>query len=577
MSNNEKPRTQRPPERVAEEDLDNLERKVLGIYKSLGSLATRFGNYLRKKPTKKQSPTPQKQKPTPTTENTRSNPNAWSENGGEHLTLPELPPKKLEQYYKTIGDRFKQRNEQRDRTMITTNSPIADTLEYVEQKDIKCPGDGTFVRSIDDKTLLFAVTDGVGGSSDQGAIASAIIQSELSREELGTSLQDAQTKDDTETALEKLDKNVRNELSNKYYSNYSHSVSQAVGTIGVIREYPNGERYVSTLHRGDTSVYLPDNEGLTYFRATGRDGDGNYVTNAYALNMENQSTESSSAEIKSYELNAEGERLFACTDGFSEQPTIDNDDNYGVRDLSNDEVAARLGASDPERAMGFFIKNAEKNDDRGGIIIDVAPVTAKKKLSNAYARAGMGFQSAKEKLASLLDTPKKRRIAYAIGGVALVGLAAYGIHEHFDGAQQITADGLPDVNNGGETALTPDTTPESPTSTTPVNPTETTSTSPDTDTPSNNWTAFIDALSGADKEAAMNATSGEGWYQTFSEMGVKNPADQQKLLATVQQDLISQGAAYKMPNGDIGISNPGALSNDTLATIFKGARSIDLL
>lgn len=67
---------------------------------------------------------------------------------------------------------------------------------------------------------------------------------------------------------------------------------------------------------------------------------------------------------------------------------------------------------------------------------------------------------------------------------------------------------------------------------------------------------------------ARTVEPGEGFYQTFKEMGV--PAeDRPRLLQKVGPMLAKIGLAYKMPDGLWGISRPGQLPEDILELINK--------
>lgn len=68
---------------------------------------------------------------------------------------------------------------------------------------------------------------------------------------------------------------------------------------------------------------------------------------------------------------------------------------------------------------------------------------------------------------------------------------------------------------------------------------------------------------------ALRVDAGEGWYQTFSEMGVTNATEQANLLQKVGPELVRRGVAYQMADGSYGISRPGALSKDVLELIQK--------
>ena len=66
---------------------------------------------------------------------------------------------------------------------------------------------------------------------------------------------------------------------------------------------------------------------------------------------------------------------------------------------------------------------------------------------------------------------------------------------------------------------------------------------------------------------ASNAEQGEGWYQTFTEMGITDSTEQANILNKVGPDLQAGGWAYPMGNGSWGISRSGELPNDVLKLI----------
>lgn len=69
-------------------------------------------------------------------------------------------------------------------------------------------------------------------------------------------------------------------------------------------------------------------------------------------------------------------------------------------------------------------------------------------------------------------------------------------------------------------------------------------------------------------EAAKVVQKGEGWFQTFKEMGVTSASDQKALLNEIGPKLVSMGEAYKDADlGGYGISEPGKLSNGALSLI----------
>ncbi|HEY0965608.1 MAG TPA: hypothetical protein VGE13_03960 [Candidatus Saccharimonadales bacterium] len=64
---------------------------------------------------------------------------------------------------------------------------------------------------------------------------------------------------------------------------------------------------------------------------------------------------------------------------------------------------------------------------------------------------------------------------------------------------------------------------------------------------------------------------GEGWYQTFQDLGI--PQDHwSDVLQDAGPKLQEQGWAYKMDDGTWGISHPGSLSNESLRIIAKAAK-----
>lgn len=66
---------------------------------------------------------------------------------------------------------------------------------------------------------------------------------------------------------------------------------------------------------------------------------------------------------------------------------------------------------------------------------------------------------------------------------------------------------------------------------------------------------------------ASNVEPGEGWYQTFNEMGITDSTEQANLLKKVGPELQARGLAFPMENGLWGISNQNQLSNDVLELI----------
>jgi len=67
--------------------------------------------------------------------------------------------------------------------------------------------------------------------------------------------------------------------------------------------------------------------------------------------------------------------------------------------------------------------------------------------------------------------------------------------------------------------------------------------------------------------AAHTVTGGEGWYDTFKEMGVTSAQEQANLLQKVGPKLQEMGFAYKMPHGLWGISHTGQLPDGVLEYI----------
>jgi hypothetical protein len=68
--------------------------------------------------------------------------------------------------------------------------------------------------------------------------------------------------------------------------------------------------------------------------------------------------------------------------------------------------------------------------------------------------------------------------------------------------------------------------------------------------------------------AAHNVHGGEGWYETFHDMGI--PKDEwSSLLQKSGPELHAHGWAYQMGNGSWGISHPGNLPQDMLELIQK--------
>lgn len=67
--------------------------------------------------------------------------------------------------------------------------------------------------------------------------------------------------------------------------------------------------------------------------------------------------------------------------------------------------------------------------------------------------------------------------------------------------------------------------------------------------------------------AAHTVTGGEGWYNTFKEIGVTSAKEQANLLQKVGPKLQEMGFAYKMPHGQWGISHTGQLPENVLELI----------
>ena len=65
---------------------------------------------------------------------------------------------------------------------------------------------------------------------------------------------------------------------------------------------------------------------------------------------------------------------------------------------------------------------------------------------------------------------------------------------------------------------------------------------------------------------ASTVVAGEGWYQTFTELGI--PASEQPaLLQKIGPALQEQGWAYPMADGTWGISRPGTLPSNVLELV----------
>lgn len=69
--------------------------------------------------------------------------------------------------------------------------------------------------------------------------------------------------------------------------------------------------------------------------------------------------------------------------------------------------------------------------------------------------------------------------------------------------------------------------------------------------------------------AAVMVNEGEGWYQTFNEVGITDATEQANLLYRVGPDLVARGWAYIMPDNSYGISRPGALPRQALDLIVS--------
>ncbi|MBC7868959.1 hypothetical protein H7X69_02150 [Candidatus Saccharibacteria bacterium] len=66
---------------------------------------------------------------------------------------------------------------------------------------------------------------------------------------------------------------------------------------------------------------------------------------------------------------------------------------------------------------------------------------------------------------------------------------------------------------------------------------------------------------------AHTVTRGEGWYNTFRELGIKNETEQANLLQKVGPELQARGWAYPTKNGSWGISHTGQLPENVLKLI----------
>lgn len=64
---------------------------------------------------------------------------------------------------------------------------------------------------------------------------------------------------------------------------------------------------------------------------------------------------------------------------------------------------------------------------------------------------------------------------------------------------------------------------------------------------------------------------GEGWYQTFNELGIPQE-DWQNVLQDAGPRLHEQGWAYRMPDGQWGISQPGRLPDSALRVIAESSK-----
>lgn len=136
----------------------------------------------------------------------------------------------------------------------------------------------------------------------------------------------------------------------------------------------------------------------------------------------------------------------------------------------------------------------------------------------------------------------------AIGAVAVVAFAGAWKLGAFDFLQDQANNAGPDNLPGADGSTpTPTPTPEVPT------PTPT----PEVPTPTPEFSS-----------AAGTVVPGEGWYQTFNEMNIPQ-SEWSNLLEKVGPDLAESGWAYKMPNGEWGISQPGKLPQNMLELIQK--------
>jgi hypothetical protein len=222
--------------------------------------------------------------------------------------------------------------------------------------------------------------------------------------------------------------------------------------------------------------------------------------------------------------------------------TIDEvrDEAYEENDRRNAEAARKKAEADEQdRTYGTADEvrdEAYEEDERLN-----KKLTWRDKLKNPGAYLGSVFAVRKgEALEKWRGSRKLTKVA--IGVVALVA-AAGAIKLGYDlfNDPNVDANNLPD---GGGTP-----TPEA------VDPTPTPEKVP---TPSPE--AFSDA--------ARTVEGGEGWYQTFNEMDIPQ-SEWAGLLDKVGPDLAENGWAYKMPNGEWGISQPGKLPQDMLELIQR--------
>jgi hypothetical protein len=242
----------------------------------------------------------------------------------------------------------------------------------------------------------------------------------------------------------------------------------------------------------------------------------------------------------------------------AEAAKIENDDPEVVWGDVVDDVPEDPAPAPEEVIEGEVIEPAEEvaeepAEDAASVDPEDATITTKEKTPWEKAKAlplaasvaiSQYLNAQKEKWNALPPEKKKRyKIIGGIATAAVVITAAYFVAKGFDSGV--------DANTGAEAGGT------------------------GTGTESSGGVNAGDASTGGGpdagpsiSEAAQTVEKGEGWFQTFEEMGIKSTADQKALLNEIGPKLVKMGAAYSAPElGGFGISSSGELPTDAIKLI----------